>query len=84
MKWESFDVVYDSFACNLDHDGKKIYLHALPSDQDNLFALALKIEDTVTAAGYPINHPRKSMFHMTLARVDYNYPVDKVVNYFLD
>ena len=84
MTWESFDVEYDSFACNLDHNGEKIYLHALPSNQDDLFALTGKIEDTVKAAGIPINHPRKSMFHMTLARVKYDYPVDDVVNYFLD
>ena len=84
MEWESFDVDYDSFACNLDHNGETIYLHALPSNQDGLLDLAHNIEDTVKKAGIPINHPRKSLFHMTLARVNYDYPVDDVVNYFLD
>ena len=84
MTWESFDVDYDSFACNLDHNGEKIYLHGLPSDQSGLHALTDKIEDTVKSAGLPINHPRKSLFHMTLARVGMDYPVDDVVNYFLD
>ena len=84
MTWKKFDVEYDSFACNLDHNGEKVYLHALPSYQNDLFELAYYIEDTVKAAGYPINHPRKSKFHMTLARVGMDYPVDNVVNYFLD
>ena len=79
MKWKSFDIEYDTFGCNLDHDGKKIYMHAMPSDQSKLFEFAHLIEDAVTAAGIPINHPRKSLFHMTLARVKYDYPVDEVV-----
>jgi 2'-5' RNA ligase len=84
MEWNSFPVTYDSFACNLDHNNVTVYLHGLPTNQTDLFNLAYLIEDTVEAAGYPINHPRKSLFHMTLARVGFDYPVDDVVNYFLD
>jgi 2'-5' RNA ligase len=83
MSWRAFSVNYDSFACNLDHDNSTIYLHGLPTNQTGLFDLASNIEATVEAAGIPINHPRKSLFHMTLARVGYDYPVDDVVNYFL-
>ena len=84
MKWQSFDIHYDTYGCNLDHNGEIIYMHAMPSDQTELFDFAHLIEDTAKAAGIPINHPRKSKFHMTLARVKYDYPVDEVVQYFLD
>ena len=84
MRWQAFPVHYDSFACNLDHDNITIYLHGLPKNQSSLMALASNIEATVLAAGLPINHPRKSLFHMTLARVNHTYPVDEVVNYFLN
>jgi len=84
MQWKAFHVHYDSFACNLDHNNDTIYLHGLPTNQTALFDLAHNIESTVESAGFPINHPRKSMFHMTLARVNHSYPVDDVVNYFLD
>ena len=33
MEWDSFQVSYDSFACNLDHNNSTVYLHALPSQQ---------------------------------------------------
>ena len=33
MNWTSFIIRYNSFSCNLDHDGKTVYLHALPSNQ---------------------------------------------------
>lgn len=79
MQWESFEVVYDDIACNLDHNNVTIYLHALPTDQQQLFALATLMEDTLTAAGIPIRHPRKSKFHMTLARVNHTYPVDNAM-----
>ena len=65
-------------ACNLDHNNVTVYLHALPTDQSALFTLAQQIETTVERAGFKINHPRKSRFHMTLARVNHSYPVDKV------
>ena len=69
MNWSSFIVRYDSFGCNLDHDNKTVYLHALPSNQSNLFAWASNVEKTVEAYDVKIHHPRKSKFHMTLARV---------------
>lgn len=84
MRWRAFPVHYDSFACNLDHNNITIYLHGLPKNQSSLMGLASNIEATVRAAGLPINHPRKSLFHMTLARVNHTYPVDDVVNYFLN
>ena len=72
MPWGALPVHYDSFACNLDHDNVTIYLRALPTNQTALMALAQNMEATVRAAGLPINHPRKSLFHMTLARVNHS------------
>jgi hypothetical protein len=80
MVWHSFDIVYDDIACNLDHNNKTIYLHALPTNQTVLFALTTQMEQVIAAAGVKINHPRKSMFHMTLARVNHSYPVDAAMN----
>ena len=80
---QAFQVHYDSFACNLDHNNVTVYLHGLPNNQSALFSFAKTMETTIAAAGWPINHPRKSLFHMTLARVNRTYPTDTVVNYFL-
>merc|ERR1712217_380622 len=79
MTWYSFDVRYDTVGCNLDHNNQTIYLHGMPSNQSAFFSFAHGIEHAVRAAGVPINHPRKSLFHMTLARVGYDYPVDSAV-----
>ena len=80
MRWSSIPISYDTSGCNLDHDNATIYIHGMPSNQTALFSFAAQIEDTVRAAGFPINHPRKSLFHMTLARVGWDdYPVDDVV-----
>lgn len=79
MKWKSFEVIYDNIACNLDHNNVTIYLHALPTNQTQLFALAKQMEVTLEAAGIPIHHPRKSKFHMTLARVNHSFPVDSAM-----
>jgi len=84
MEWSSLSVHYDSFACNLDHDNVTVYLHALPTDQRALVALATQIEVAAAQAGVPINHPRRSKFHMTLARVNHSYPTDDVVGHFLN
>jgi hypothetical protein len=51
MEWQSFDVIYDDIACNLDHNNVTIYLHALPSNQTGLFALATQMEKVIAAAG---------------------------------
>jgi 2'-5' RNA ligase len=72
MVWQSFDVRYDGFSCNDDMHGSGVtYLHALPSApyQIALFALAGQIETALRAAGVAVNHPRQSLFHMTLGRV---------------
>jgi 2'-5' RNA ligase len=79
MSWSSFVIDYDSFSCNLDHDNRTVYLHALPSNQTQLFAWAGLVEESLRKANVPVNHPRKSLFHMTLARVTPDYPTDKVV-----
>lgn len=79
MNWSSFIVRYDSFGCNLDHNNKTVYLHALPSNQSNLFAWASIVEKAVEEYNVKIHHPRKSKFHMTLARVTRTYPTDKAV-----
>ncbi len=80
-KWSSFTIDYADFACNLDHDNETVYLHALPSpdSQNALFNWARAVEAQMAAFGVTINHPRRSKFHMTLARVTPDYPTDKVV-----
>lgn len=83
MTWDSLKVSYDTFGCNLDHDNETIYLHGMPSNQDDLFSLARKIEEVIESTGAHVI-PRETLFHMTLARVDVDYPVDDVVEYFLD
>ena len=79
MRWESFDVTYNSFGCNLDHDNKTVYLHALPANQTLLFNWARGVEEALASVNVTCNHPRRSKFHMTLARVSREYPVDKAV-----
>lgn len=79
MRWTSFAINYDSFGCNLDHDNKTVYLHALPANQSELFAWAAMVESALQNAGVPVHHPRRSLFHMTLARVTTEYPTDNVV-----
>ena len=44
-----------------------------------LFAWAKIVEQTLVAHNVSCNHPRKSKFHMTIARVDPVFPVDKAV-----
>ena len=81
MRWSSFQVRYDTFGCNLDHNNRTVYLHAMPRNQTELFEWAKLVETTMRAHGVNINHPRKSLFHMTLARVDPEYPIDEAVGY---
>ena len=59
-----------------DHDNKTVYLHGMPRNQTGLFNLAASIEQALITAGVPIHHPRKSLFHMTLARVTPQFPAD--------
>ena len=73
----------DSFACNLDHNNSTVYLHGLPSSQGDLFSFAETVESQIQKAGIKVNTPRKTLFHMTLARVGYDFPVDRVVQEFL-
>lgn len=79
MRWLSFEITYDTFGCNNDHDGKTVYLHALPTKQSDLFSWAKVVENTMHQWNISVNHPRKSLFHMTLARVDPDYPIDTAV-----
>ena len=58
---------------------KIVTLHALPRNQTQLFAWAANVEAALRSAGVPVNHPRQSLFHMTLARVTPEYPVDALV-----
>jgi hypothetical protein len=58
-----------------------VYLHALPSNQTSLFGWARIVEATLTSFNVTVNHPRKSKFHMTLARVTPSYPVDVAVDH---
>lgn len=84
-EWSPIEISYDSFGCNLDHDGKTVYLHGMPSDegQQRLFDFARGIEKVIADAGAHVEE-RKTLFHMTLARVDHDYPTDDVVNHFRD
>lgn len=83
MKWNAFEVQYNGFGCNLDMHKHQIngmnvtYVHALPSMlyQQKLFGLAHTIEAALRSAGLPVNHPRRSMFHMTLARLTPAYNI---------
>ena len=79
MKWTSFAIHYNSFSCNNDHNNKTVYLHALPSNQTNLFQWARTVEATLSQYNVTVHHPRQSKFHMTLARVDPSYPIDTAV-----
>ena len=79
MEWTSFNVRFDSFGCNMDGKGATSYLHAVPTDQSQLQALTQQIEDTIQAAGVEIKYERKNQFHITIAKVDEKYPVDKVI-----
>ena len=81
MQWNSFPINYNSFSCNNDHDNKTVYLHALPTDQSLLFDWATTIEYTLQQFNVTVNHPRKSKFHMTLARVDPSYPIATAVSH---
>mmetsp|Transcript_808 Transcript_808/g.1453 ORF Transcript_808/g.1453 Transcript_808/m.1453 type:complete len:225 (-) Transcript_808:17-691(-) len=82
-EWDPVTISYDSLGCNLDHDGEKIYIHAMPSNQDDLFNFARGVEKIIDDAGAHVE-PRQTLFHMTLARVGYDYPTDDVVNHFLE
>eukprot|EP00040_Diaphanoeca_grandis_P016590 m.85801 g.85801 ORF g.85801 m.85801 type:complete len:956 (-) comp25901_c0_seq2:78-2945(-) len=82
MRWNAIEIEYHSSGCNVDtHDNKTVYIHALPTNksQSDLFAWARVVESTMANAGVVINHPRKSLFHMTLARVTRNFPTDVTV-----
>ncbi|GMH70929.1 hypothetical protein TrRE_jg13139 [Triparma retinervis] len=84
-EWDPISISYDSFGCNLDHDGKTVYLHGMPSDegQSTFFDFARGVEKVIADAGAHVEE-RKTLFHMTLARVDHNFPTDDVVNHFLE
>jgi hypothetical protein len=79
MQWHSFNINYNDFSCNNDHNNRTVYLHALPRNQTDLIQWSKNVEQTMTSANITINHPRKSKFHMTLARVDPAYPITEAV-----
>jgi 2'-5' RNA ligase len=80
MTWHGFAVTYNTASCNVDtHDNRTVYIHAMPLDQTALFGWASDVERALASAGVPVNHPRKSYFHMTLARVTRQYPADDAV-----
>jgi hypothetical protein len=76
LAWSAFWVNYSDAGCNLDMHGSDIvYLHIMPDEagQQRLLNLTLVINNAMAAAGVPIHHPRRSKFHMTLARVRRSY-----------
>ena len=77
MSWHSVALNYSNIGCNLDMHGKNVtYLHAMPdaAGQHALFLLADRIEQALRTANVTVNHPRRSLFHMTLARVKPSFP----------
>eukprot|EP01047_Picozoa_sp_COSAG01_P075265 COSAG01_NODE_12846_length_1676_cov_1.496512_1_plen_366_part_00 len=76
LAWSAFWVNYSDAGCNLDMHGSDIvYLHIMPDEagQQRLLNLTLVINNAMAAAGVPVHHPRRSKFHMTLARVRRSY-----------
>ena len=80
MKWQKLVVLLDSFGCNIAKDNETIYLHAMPSMQSPLFALTTQMQKAITSAGGRVNHPRTSLFHVTLARASPSFPADAAVD----
>ena len=83
FKWTSIQLNFTRFGCNIDtHDNHTIYLHALPDEygENQLFEMVGELYEYWGLNGIPINHPRKSLFHMTLAYVTRQYPTDQLVN----
>ena len=83
FKWTSIELNFTRFGCNIDtHNNHTVYLHALPDEygENQLFELVGELYEYWTLNGIPINHPRQSLFHMTLAYVTRQYPTDQVVN----
>jgi 2'-5' RNA ligase len=82
LEWKSFEIDYSDAGCNVDmHEPDKVYLHAMPDSkgQQQLLDLTKKINAAMADGGLKVNHPRKSKFHMTLARVTRRYPADAAV-----
>jgi len=69
LSWEALDVRFDSFGCNLDHRGRKVYLHSRPTEQDELWGLHSRLEERLEQRGVRRTHNRTVPFHSTLAHV---------------
>ncbi len=78
FNWTAIEGSFSRFHCNVDHTGVPIYLHAHPVPQDPFFALVRSMESFLADRGVR-TAPRMQPFHLTLARVNNNYPVDKWV-----
>lgn len=80
-KWAPMNITYSAFGCNVDHDGKTVYIHAQPDQkgQNSLLSLVQGIEKAIQMAGVPIPNPRVQAFHSTLARVSPQFPSDQLV-----
>ena len=63
------------------HGSDVVYLHAMPDadGQSQLRNLTIAMNIAMEHAGVPVHHPRKTLFHMTLARVRPSYPADVAV-----
>ena len=82
LRWSAFAVNYSDAGCNLDMHGSGIvYLHAMPdaAGQQRLLNLTRQINGAMAAAGVAVHHPRRSKFHMTLARVKRSFEADAAV-----
>ena len=80
MDWEPLAVTYDTTGCNVDqHSDDLVYLHAMPRNQSAFFDFARRVESVMTDLGVHVE-PRETLYHMTLARVGKEYPVDEVMS----
>ena len=82
LRWRSFDVSYDDAGCNIDtHVADKVYIHGMPdaAGQAALHNFTNLIQAAMMEAKIPVHHPRRTLFHMTLARVTREYATDAAV-----
>ena len=78
MEWAPITVEMDAFGCNHDQQQPLTYVHAMPSNQTQLFDFVRHMERSIETVGGVVHHARKSLFPMTLARVPPSYPTDQL------
>ena len=81
LRWSSFWVNYSDVGCNVDTHSDIVYLHAMPDaeGQSAFLNLTQTINAEMVRSGIPVHHPRRTKFHMTLARVLNTFAADLAV-----